>query len=150
MYKLFTILSLLFMNFTVIAQNKGKAEKAIELTKQAIEKMDGGALEESIELLKNAQKLDKNNLTIQYELAYAYYKNKDYSKAIGLLEEQAKQMTALYRVYALLGNSYGDSGNPDKAFEKYAEGIKRFPDNTGVFYLESGLLEYNRKNYDEA
>ena len=46
-------------------------DKALEKGRTAIELMDNGKIDESIELLKEAQKLDPDRFDYPYELAYA-------------------------------------------------------------------------------
>lgn len=53
---------------------------------KAIELMDNGKIEASIELLEEAQKLDPDRFDYPYELAYAHYLKKDYKGAIKILE----------------------------------------------------------------
>jgi tetratricopeptide (TPR) repeat protein len=49
----------------------------------------------------------------------------------------------------LLGNSYDSLGQSDKAISIYEEGLKKLP-NSGVLYLERGVIPLFKKKYDEA
>jgi hypothetical protein len=51
---------------------QSKQEKAYEKGKAAIQLMDAGKFDESIQLLEEAQKLDPNEINYPYEIAYAY------------------------------------------------------------------------------
>lgn len=133
-----------------LAQKQSKEDKAKELAKTAIVKMDNGELDESIKLLEEAQKLDKKNSTYPYEIAYATYKKGDYQKSIKILERIIYNNDSEDEFYRLLGNAYDSAGNSNKALEIYSEGIKKFPQKTGKFYSESGLVQYNQKNFNEA
>lgn len=135
---------------TAFAQKQSKKEQAQELMKTAIEKMDSNQLDESIELLKQAKKLDKKDSTYDYEIAYANYKKGNYSETISILEKIVKEENAHFEYYRLLGNSYDLSGQTDKAIEYYEKGISKFPQKAGRFYAESGAAEYGRKEYDKA
>lgn len=137
-------------NTSAFAQKQSKKDKAKEIAKIAIEKMDNGELEESIKLLEEAQKLDKTTSIYPYEIAYATYKKGDYQKAIDILKKIIHNDDAEDEYYRLLGNSYDSAGNGDKAIEIYSEGIKKFPEKSGKFYSESGLVQYNQKKYNEA
>jgi tetratricopeptide (TPR) repeat protein len=44
--------------------------------------MDEGQIDQSIELLTRAEKLDPNRIDYPYEIAYAHYLKKNYEKAI--------------------------------------------------------------------
>lgn len=151
MKKLFIITTLaLAFSTTAFAQKKSKKEQAQELAKTAIEKMDNNELDESIELLKKAKKLDKKDTNYDYEIAYALYKKGNYAESIKILEKIIKDENAHIEYYRLLGNSYDMSGQTDKAIEYYKQGIAKFPEKAGRFYTESGAAEYGRKEYDKA
>lgn len=144
------LLASIAFNSNAFAQKQAKKDEAKEIAKIAIEKMDAGELDESIKLLEKAKKLDKTNSTYTYEIAYATYKKGDYKKAIELLEKIIHSDDAEDEYYRLLGNSYDSAGKPDKAIDIYLEGIKRFPQKSGKFYSESGLVQYNQQKYNEA
>ena len=126
-----------------------KEKEALSLGKEAIGLMDKGSFDESIKLLKKAIKLDGENVSYPYELAYAYYLKEDYQKAIKVAESLIDRKDAPVAVFQLLGNTHDVIGDPDKALETYKEGMKRFPES-GNFYLESGVVESKRENFNEA
>ena len=124
-------------------------EKAIEKGREAITLMDKGQFDESIKLLKEAEKLDPKNFNYPYEMAYAYYGKADYKEAIKILEKNKAHSDVNDRLFQLLGNSYDLSGNPEKALAAYDEGLKVFP-NSGEIYLEKGNLLWAKEKYVEA
>ncbi len=136
------------ITYTANAQNANE-KKAYQLGQEAIELMDKGNLEASMELLKKAQQLDSSNINYPYELALAHYLNKEYSETITLLNKISHSKDANANVYQLLGNAYDLAGNPEKALSIYREGMEKFP-ASGNFYLESGNIEMAREEYNKA
>lgn len=124
-------------------------EKAVEKGKQAIILVDEGKIDEGIELLKEAQKLDPENIDYPYELAYAYYTKQDYKQASKFLKGLLKHKDVNELVYQMLGNSYDYLGKSDKAVETYEAGLKKFP-NSGNLHLEMGNMQMGKKEYIKA
>jgi tetratricopeptide (TPR) repeat protein len=133
--------------FIVNAQTN--KEQALAKGKEAIALIDEGKLAESVALFEEARKLDPEDIVYPYELALAKYQLKDYDGAVKLLKELVKKKKANGRVYAMLGNVYDDMGKTQKAIDTYEEGIKLFPE-VGNIYMERGLVEMKRKEYDKA
>lgn len=111
--------------------------------------MDDGKIDQSIKLLEEAEKLDPEKFEYPYELAYANYENKDYKKAIKILEKNIGHKDVKQTLFQLLGNSYDNIGKTDKALEAYDNGLKKFP-NSGIIYLEKGNLYWNKEEYGKA
>lgn len=144
-----SIIILLLSALNASAQNESSKEKALELAKEAITLMDEGNIDESIKLLKNAEKLDPDRIDYPYEIAYAYYLKKDNIEAINVAESLLSHKNVFDRVYQLLGSIYDIEGNPNKAIEVYTMGLEKFP-NSGRLYLEAGVVEYARENFNQA
>ncbi len=144
-----TITLLIFILAGQVAFGQSNKEKALEKGKEAIKLMDNGKLDESIKLLEEAQKLDPDDINYPYELGYAYYAKKDFKMAIKYLESILKHNDISDQVYQLLGNSYDNFGKADKATETYEQGLKLFP-NSGKLYLELGVIEMGKKDYNKA
>ncbi len=142
------ILSILLLVVST-ASAQSNAEKAAELGKQAVTLEDNGNYGGALKLLAEAQKLDPNSLTYPYEMAYSYYSQKEYQKAIDVLSGLTASKDVFAKVYQLLGNAYDDNGQTDKAIETYNSGLKLFPD-AGELYLESAVLQLGKKNYTKA
>lgn len=143
---LFIFLFVLFVH-TIFGQTKQK--QASEKGKIAINLEDEGKFDEAIKLLNEAQNLDPESLVYPYELAYSYYSQKNYSKAISYLEPLTKHKDVIDRVFQLLGNSYDDAGDSGKALQAYDEGLKIFP-SSGKLYLEKGNVYWVKKEYEKA
>jgi tetratricopeptide (TPR) repeat protein len=117
--------------------------------KDAVELMDEGKIDESIQILEECELLDPEEYTYPYEIAYAYVLKKDYEGAIKILKKTKKYQSANSQVYQMSGNCYSYLGKPDKAIKEYEEGMKRFP-NAGNLYLERGNIYLAQENYNEA
>jgi tetratricopeptide (TPR) repeat protein len=148
--KLFTkaLLLLLIMAAQIVSAQSDKA-KAHELGEQAVKLEDDGKFEDAIKLLEQAQKLDPDNYSYPYEMAYSYHGLKDYKKAIEITQKLTKHKNADDQAYQMLGNIYDEMGKPDKALETYDEGLKVFP-KSGKLYLEKGNVYWGKEEYDKA
>lgn len=145
--KILTVSLFFLLSFQLVAQTD--KEKAMEKGMKAIELMDNGEIQESIKILEECQKLDPDNILFPYEIAYAYSLEKNYKKAIKILEKLVKHDKVFDQVYQMLGNSYDYTGNPSKAISTYEKGLKEFP-NSGVLHLERGNMELAKEKYNEA
>ena len=124
-------------------------ETALKKAKEAIKLMDEGKFDESITLLEEAEKLDSEKFNYPYEKAYAYYLKQDYNKTIKILETVMDHKKVEPELFQLLGNSYDFLDKPEKAFEIYDTGLKKFP-NAGKLHLEKGNVYWNKKEYEKA
>lgn len=128
---------------------QSNADKALAKGQEAVDLVDQGKYAEGIKLLEEAQKLDPKNTTYPYEIAYAYYSQKDYRKAIKCLEPLIKQKTAQENVYQLTGNAYDLLNDKEKALTTYDDGLKEFP-NSGSLHLERGNMALFKEDYNSA
>jgi tetratricopeptide (TPR) repeat protein len=124
-------------------------QTAEEKGREAIRLMDNGQFEESLKLLEEAQKLDPDDIIYPYEMSYAYYADKKYDKAIEILEGLTTRPDVIDLVFQMLGNSYDDKGESEKALKAYARGLEKFP-ASGRLYLETGMVHMRKKEYSEA
>ncbi|MBR9998823.1 MAG: tetratricopeptide repeat protein [Cyclobacteriaceae bacterium] len=139
---------LLAATFTFSQQSK-KEQLALDMGIQAIKCMNDGNFDEAIVLLEQAQKLDPIRIDYPYEMAYALYNLKEYDKVIDILEKLKERQEASDLVFQLLGNTYHNAGNPERALVIYQKGLNKFPES-GHLYLEIGIVEYSQENFNEA
>lgn len=135
--------------YTVRAQESDSLKLAYDLAKQGLELVDKGKLDEALVAFNQGALMDPSNSNFQYEIALVYYLKKDHQRTIEILEKAKLAPDANDQYYQILGNAYDLSGQTAKARKTYAEGIKKFP-QSGVLFLEAGVLEYVHKNSDDA
>ncbi|MFN8360274.1 MAG: tetratricopeptide repeat protein [Candidatus Kapaibacterium sp.] len=140
---------LVFFFTTYISYGQTNKEAALSKGLEAVKLLDEGKIDESILLLQQAQQLDPERVDYPYELAYAYYAKADYSKAIALLEQYLGHKDVTDRFFQLLGNSYDELKNTEKALAAYTAGLQKFP-ASGSIYLEIGNIYLNKKEYGKA
>lgn len=141
------ILLLLIGQLSFAQTNKELAKTKLQ---QAIKLEDeDGKYDEALVLIAEAQKLDPQNITYPYEMAYTYSEKKEYRKAADILEKLTTHKDVYDQVYQGLGNAYDYMGLGDKAIETYKKGLTFFP-NSGKLYAELGNMQLNKKNYDDA
>lgn len=146
-YRGIIILTLLLNFFNLEAQQD--KELAYQKAMEAIELMNEGKFDESIELLKESEQLDKENYNYPYEIALAHTYKKEYKKAIKVLKKTLKYDGVNNQVFQLLGNNYSLSGNKKKAINAYKDGLAKFP-NSGNLYLEIGNVHMMGDDYNLA
>ncbi len=140
---------IMFIMIGQITFGQSNQDKALQIAMKAVELMDKGKLDDGIKLMKQAQKLDPDRIDYPYEIAYAYCLKGDYKASVKILKKIVDHKAVTDQVFQLLGNCYDLMGKPDKAFEAYDEGLKKFP-NSGKIYLEKGNVYWNQKKYDDA
>lgn len=138
-----------FLTFHSSLKAQTNEERAKAKASEAITLVEEGKYPEGIKFLKDAKKLDSKNATYPYEIAYAYYIQKDYKNALKYLEPLMKEKRVYENAFQLAGNSYDLLGNKNKALETYDNGLKYFP-NSGSLYLEKGTMALSKENYEEA
>lgn len=124
-------------------------ELAWKKAKVAIRLMDEGKVDESIQLPKECEKIDNEDYTYPYEMAYAYILKKDYETAITILNKTKKYKNINDQVYQLSGNCYSYLNKPKLAIKEYEQGMKKFP-NAGNLHLEKGNIFLIQEKYEDA
>ncbi len=88
-------------------------------------------------VLNHAIQQDPNNLEILKDLAFAYYLERDYSKALATAKSFPGRADADVQSYQVLGMIYKALEERKDCEKMYREGIKKFP-ASGVLYNEYG------------
>lgn len=143
------VLTLCMVLMSTMALAQSDKEKAHVLGRAAIEKMDAGHIEEAIDLLEQAKKLDPQSMDYPYEIGYAHYLQGNYKGTVKVCKKLLKHRDVNSRVYQMLGNSYDLLGNPKAAIKTYDKGLEKFPE-AGNLYLERGNMEVAAKKYESA
>ncbi len=139
-----SILSLLFIiliisiSFAQVPKNCIRVNSG-EIIPKAIKLMDDGKLEESEQLLLSVPFDDTLFYWSQYELALLNYDQEKYEKALEILSSIGVTSSAGFN---LMGNTYSDLNQYQKAFDTYDEGLQIYKYNNqlnfnkGIVYLK--------------
>jgi len=142
-------LGFIFLAFVQPFSAQNKKEKALIKAKTAQKLLDAGNADSAMVLLEQAIKLDPQSIDYPYELAYSMIAKKEYALALTHLQALFERKDVSDLVYELAGNCYENMQQPDKAMETYQAGLKKFT-HSGRLYLESGLYETSKKEYNRA
>lgn len=141
------ILTLLFtFSFSAFFAQDNPASKEIN---EAIKAMDAGNFSQSRVILEEILQKDSTNFDAWYEYGYSYFLQKDYTKAIEIMQTQTGNPQATDQLWQMIGNSLDIIGNPKEALAAYAQGLEKFP-NSGRLYLESGNIFLIQDKIEEA
>ena len=129
------ILVLLFSatHFSLFAQQ----QDAKTLHETAKTFMRQGDYANAVVVLNHAIQQDPGNLEILKDLAFTYYLQKDYSKAMATAKPLPERADADVQSYQVLGMIYKAIEERKDCEKMYKQGIKKFP-KSGVLYNEYG------------
>lgn len=108
-----------------------------------------GDYSNAILVLNQALKHDADNLEVLKDLAFAYYLNRDFVKALETAKPFADRKDADVQSYQILGMVYKAIEQKKELDKLYKIAIKKYP-NSGVLYNEYGEIVWSRKEYTEA
>jgi tetratricopeptide (TPR) repeat protein len=140
---------LLLVGSPVFAQRRESQNLSDSLTRKAVKFIDANKATEALTLLAAARKADPESFFPVYETGYVHYAQKEYKRAIAVLELVLDHENVEDQAYQLVGNSWDNLGKPKKALAAYEAGLKKFP-KSGKLYLETGTLYAIQKEYDKA
>jgi tetratricopeptide (TPR) repeat protein len=143
------LLAISLIPLSVYSQTEAEKKEARQLAMKAIEVMDNGQIDQSIEMLIQCTHLDPESFAYPYEIGYAYYMKEDYPKAIGIFEDLVRRKESDAQCYQMLGNAYDLNNQSDKALKTYKRGLERFP-KSGRLFLELGNIERSQNHMDAA
>jgi tetratricopeptide (TPR) repeat protein len=109
--------------------------------------MRSGDFDNAIVVLNRALQNDKGNVTLQKDLALAYYYKRDFGKALETIKPVMDLDDADVQVYQIAGNIYKATEEVKEADKMYKKALKKFPGN-GPLLSEYGELLWANKNYD--
>ncbi|MCF0211031.1 MAG: tetratricopeptide repeat protein, partial [Bacteroidales bacterium] len=104
---------------------------------------------EAQNILKQGLREGGDTMLYSYELAWAYYSNKEYAQAIKTLAPFLNKDDSPSEIYQLLGNAYDENGNSYKAVDIYKQGLAKYP-KAGNLFLEIGNIEFKKGNFKDA
>lgn len=144
MKRLFIVAIVCLSAGTITAQDqdwKAMQEKAKAFTRE-------GDYNNAIMVLNRALEKE-NNLELKKDLAFAYYLNRDYVRALEVAKPFPELQDADVPSFQILGMVYKAIEEAKDAEKMYKAGIKKFP-NSGVLYSEYGEMLWSKKSYSDA
>ena len=120
------------INFSLHAQQDVKSlqETARTFTRD-------GDYANAIIVLNNALKQDPNNLEVLKDLAFTYYLQKDFAKAVNTAKPLVERTDADVQSFQILGMIYKANDARKECEKMYKDAIKKFP-KAGILYNEYG------------
>lgn len=112
---------------------------ANSLRESARKLMLSGDLATAISNLNKAIQIEGNNIELKKDLALAYYYDKNYKKALDVIEPVMKSDDGDVASYQLAGTIYKTMQDVKSAEKVYQEGLRLFP-RVGSLYSEYGEL----------
>lgn len=113
-------------------------------------RMELGQFEPAVKALEEAQKLQPQDIKVNYTLAQAYQKAKQYEnaeKTFKLLAELSPEDAASY--YGLIVRMYDEVGQYDRAVEAAKKVVELSPKSELAVY-NLGIMYFKLERYDEA
>lgn len=134
-----------------VAQSKDKKSIAEDYYHAAITACDiEKDYDKAYQLMAKAKKLDKQNTTYAYELAYICFLSKRYNKGVKVLEKAiAKYDIQQKEFYYLQADLYLLLSQSDKAESVLQQAIVKFPQEGKMYNLLGGIA-YKSGNNDKA
>lgn len=137
-------LTLFCLSYTFAQENPFAKE-----INEAIEQMDAGNISQSRVTLEAVLQKDSTNYDAWYEYAYSYYMQKDYARAVEIMQTQTEHAQATDQLWQMIGNGLDLMEKSDEALAAYAKGLERFP-NSGRLYVETGNVYLMQDKVDQA
>lgn len=138
---LFAVLLTLSLSLPSAAQ-----EPPAELAKTF---MREGDYTNAILILNKAVEQQNNNTQLKKDLAFAYYMNREYSRAQAVIKPITEGKEADIQGYQLLGMVYKATEERKEAEKMYKAALKKFP-NSAVLHNEYGEMLWSRKDFPQA
>ena len=108
-----------------------------------------GDFKNAILVLNRAISQDGNNFELKKDLAYAYFLQRDYVKALEVAKPFADNPEADVQAFQILGMVYNAVEETKDAEKMYRAAIKKYP-SSGVLYNNYGELLWKKRNFAEA
>lgn len=100
----------------------------------------------AILVFNRALQLKPNDLNILNDIAYAYYLQRDFAKALQTIKPVIGRNDANVQSFQIAGSVYRSIEEIKEGSKVYKRGLKRFP-NSGVLHSEYGELLWQNKDY---
>src|SRR5690606_24832174 len=103
----------------------------------------------AILVLNRAVSNDPQNIELKKDLAFAYYNQRNFVKALEIAKPVTESVAADVHSFQILGMIYSGIEEDKEAEKMYRNALKKFP-NSGVLYNELGELLWKKKEFSNA
>jgi tetratricopeptide (TPR) repeat protein len=142
--------SLLFAALFSIAYTVTAQDSAIFKARETARNFQmQGDFTNAILVLNQALQKDEDNLDLQKDLAFNYYLNRNYAKALEVAKPFADRKDADVQAYQILGMVYKALEERKECEKMYKAALKKYP-NSGVLYNEYGEMLWSKENWSES
>ncbi len=140
------IYSLLVFGFGVMSATAQDNAKPGETAKAFIRQ---GDYNNAVLVLNRAIENDKDNIELKKDLAFAYYLQRDYTRALSVAKPLAESKDADVQSFQLLGMVYKAIEQIKEAEKMYKAALKKYP-KSGVLHNEYGEMLWSKGDFAEA
>ena len=108
-----------------------------------------GDYNNAILVLNRAISQDDNNIELKKDLAFAYYLQRDFAKALTVAKPLVDRDDADVQSFQILGLIYNSIEESKDAEKMYRNALKKFP-TSGALYNEYGEMLWRKRSFTEA
>jgi tetratricopeptide (TPR) repeat protein len=142
--------SLLFAALIVLAGSATAQDSTVRKAQETAKSFQRqGDFTNAILVLNRALQQDSENLELQKDLAFNYYLNKNFVKALETAKPFAERKDADVQSYQILGMVYKAIEERKECEKMYKTALKKYP-NSGVLYNEYGEMMWSKDNFSES
>lgn len=143
MIRSYLLIAVLFTSIGVAAQDVSK------LLETARNFSRGGDFDNAVIVLKKAAQQKPDDLEIQKELTYTYFRAGNFKDAAPLAIAMSEREDADVQAYQIAGNVFKGVGDPKECDKLYKKALKKYP-GSGVLYFEYGEIMLAQEQRNEA
>jgi len=108
--------------------------------------MQQGDYANAVLVLNRAAQMDPKDIDITKDLAFSYYLQKDFTKALDIIKPLLDREDADDQCYQIAGNIYKQLEQPKECDKLLRKGLKKFPES-GAMYNELGELLWAQQDF---
>ncbi|MFT3748314.1 MAG: tetratricopeptide repeat protein [Agriterribacter sp.] len=133
--------------FTILAITGTAQQNADTLQQTGRNYMRKGDWGNAIMVFNRALQLKPGDADIQNDIAYTYFLQRDFTKALQVIKPVIESDNADVRSFQIAGTTYRAIEELKEGAKVYEKGLKKFP-FSGVLYSEYGELLWQKKDYN--
>lgn len=135
-----------FLLFFIAGFNVSAQETAAQTAKTFIRQ---GDYNNAILVLNRAISTDNNNIELKKDLAFAYYLQRDYPRAISTIRPVVEGYDSDIQSFQILGMVYNAIEERKEAEKMFRTALRKFP-MSGVLYNDYGEMLWNKDDFSGA